>query len=130
MQFDVQNIIDNNGFELALTGLPGVTVVVPGGWLDITVAYDGGYGLSERLVTARDDMHFMVRDIALRHMGSALSDALITGSSVSDPARTGLSVYARLHPEEAVYIAAVPSGKASQTRLWRVEPDGTLTPVP
>ena len=141
LDFELENQFDLDEFSkqytVFLNGLEVVPntngqVLVPLGRTDIYLqAADGGSGLSERLVVDKlEDKAFFVRDVARKSMGIDFIDVLMKHPNECSPEleermHVYLSIYAKLHPNEDVYIAVPEEGRVNKLRIWRFDRQGS-----
>lgn len=141
LDFELENQFDLDAFskqyKVFLNGLEVVPnangqVLVPLGRTDIYLqAADGGSGLSERLVVDKlEDKAFFVRDVARKSMGIDFIDVLMKHPNECSPEleermHVYLSIYAKLHPNEDVYIAVPEEGRVNKLRIWRFDRQGS-----
>ena len=141
LDFELENQFDLDDFSkqytIFLNGLEVVPnsngqILVPLGRTDIYLkAADGGSGLSERLVVDKlEDKAFFVRDVARKSMGIDFIDVLMKHPNECSPEleermHVYLSIYAKLHPNEDVYIAVPEDGRVNKVRIWRFDRQGS-----
>jgi len=141
LDFELENHFDLDEFsgeyKVILNGLevvpdPRGQIRVPLGRTDIYLqAADGGHGLSERLIVDKlEDKAFFVRDVARKSMGVDFIDKLMENPNECSPEleermHIYLSIYAKLHPNDDVYVAVPEEGKLSKLRIWRYDRQGS-----
>ena len=137
LDFELENRFDLDDFgkryQIFLNGLETVPnkngqILVPLGRTDISLkTTDGGYGLSERLVVDKlEDKAFFVRDVARKSMGIDFIDKLMEHPNECSPElerrmHLYLSIYAKMHVEDDIYIVVPEEGKLSKLRIWRFD---------
>ena len=137
LDFELENRFDLDEFgkryQIFLNGLEVTPnkngqILVPLGRTDISLkTTDGGYGLSERLVVDKlEDKAFFVRDVARKSMGIDFIDKLMEHPNECSPELESrmhlyLSIYAKMHAEDEIYIVVPQEGKLSKLRIWRFD---------
>jgi len=97
---------------------------MPRGRMFISLEYDKGFGMSERVEIQRlDEKMYFVVETAKGKMGHDLLFRLMNGPPVCAPflddmTRANLATYAALHPKEEIYVAIPKAGSALDPWVW------------
>lgn len=115
-----------NGLERVLDD-SGV-VEVPRGRIDLHLERDDGFSMSETLRVQRlEDKIYFTLETARQRMGYQLLDQLMTwpdecNGLVDTDALTSLAIYARLHPNDELYLVIPKLGRTDDLYIWHYDP--------